>query len=142
MKLNVINEGKDSGFGCIVFENNKILMINKDNKWQLPKGRPKKGESPKDTAIRETIEETGILCSILPIAPIMVSRIKSDKINKNCLFFIAKHVGGTLNPSRSEGIKQVKWVPFDKAMNHIIPWQFPAIRYFLDQQENMSDKLA
>ncbi|KAK3186363.1 hypothetical protein K4F52_004901 [Lecanicillium sp. MT-2017a] len=44
-----------------------ILRIRQSNEYVLPKGRCNLGESRQATAIRETIEETGIPCSLLPI---------------------------------------------------------------------------
>ncbi|EXL60596.1 hypothetical protein FOCG_03428 [Fusarium oxysporum f. sp. radicis-lycopersici 26381] len=44
-----------------------ILHDIKRNEYILPKGRRNVGESRGDTAIRETTEETGISCRLLPI---------------------------------------------------------------------------
>ncbi|KAG5747067.1 hypothetical protein H9Q69_002478 [Fusarium xylarioides] len=44
-----------------------IMHDRKRNEYILPKGRRNIGESRRDTAIRETTEETGIPCRLLPI---------------------------------------------------------------------------
>ncbi|KAF4442555.1 NUDIX domain [Fusarium acutatum] len=44
-----------------------IMHDIKRNEYILPKGRRNVGESRRDTAIRETTEETGIPCRLLPI---------------------------------------------------------------------------
>lgn len=38
----------------------EILFIFRHGKWDLPKGKPEKGESTEETAIREVEEETGV----------------------------------------------------------------------------------
>lgn len=60
--------------GTVLFrrspENNElqicILHNLKTGKWNLPKGRKDRGESLEVTAVRETYEETGYPCEILP----------------------------------------------------------------------------
>jgi 8-oxo-dGTP pyrophosphatase MutT (NUDIX family) len=51
--------------GCVVIKleknDSKILLVTEDNKeWGIPKGGIEPSEDPKDTAVRETFEETGI----------------------------------------------------------------------------------
>lgn len=48
--------------GTIIFNKDKteILLIKEGDKWQCPKGMREKGETQKQTAIRETYEEVGI----------------------------------------------------------------------------------
>ena len=54
----------DNFFGAgIVFINHRsqVLVLQKPNGfWGMPGGKPLKGESPEETAIRETEEETGL----------------------------------------------------------------------------------
>ena len=55
-----------SGFGFVVNSKGKALLIKRANgrrrgKWSLPGGRGDKGESQKEAAVRETLEETNIL---------------------------------------------------------------------------------
>ncbi|SCV58596.1 related to NUDIX domain [Fusarium fujikuroi] len=53
-----------------------IMRDTKRNEYILPKGRRNVGESRRDTATRETTEETGIPCRLLPIN--MKSRLCSS----------------------------------------------------------------
>jgi len=49
--------------GGLIFYNNKLLICRpswNEDRWDLPKGRPKDGETPLQTAIREVHEETNI----------------------------------------------------------------------------------
>ena len=56
------------GFGLVVNDRNEILLIQRGygrskGKWSLPGGHANKGERLRQTAIRETLEETGIRMS-------------------------------------------------------------------------------
>ena len=55
-------------FGLVVNDRNEILLIQRGygrekGLWSLPGGRRDRGESLKETALRETLEETGIRMS-------------------------------------------------------------------------------
>ena len=46
--------------GLIKNDKNEYLFIYRHNKWDLPKGKLDKGESPKNAAVRECQEECGL----------------------------------------------------------------------------------
>ena len=55
-----------SGFGFVVNRKGEVLLIKRaygkyKGKWSLPGGNRDKGETRKETAVRETLEETNIL---------------------------------------------------------------------------------
>jgi len=60
---------KKKAFGGVLLNGNRVLLRKvtgsyKGYVWTFPKGRPDKGESPEETAIRETREETGHECEV------------------------------------------------------------------------------
>ena len=46
--------------GGVVIQGRKILFIKKNGRWDMPKGKLKKGANRKKTAMREICEETGL----------------------------------------------------------------------------------
>jgi len=46
--------------GGLVQMNQNYLFIKRNNKWDIPKGKLEKGESPEEGAVREIMEECGI----------------------------------------------------------------------------------
>ena len=68
----------DFAAGGIVLDNNKILLVknkkseyvdNPKSFWGFPKGHMEDGETPKDTAKREVMEETGFIVCLLYTSP-------------------------------------------------------------------------
>ena len=46
--------------GGVVYKDDSLLMIFRNNKWDLPKGKRELNESEQDCALREVEEECGI----------------------------------------------------------------------------------
>ena len=46
--------------GVVTNKKGKVLFIYRNNKWDIPKGKLKKGESLEGAALREVEEETGV----------------------------------------------------------------------------------
>ncbi len=76
----------------ICFDNEgKIVIINTSGHWCLPGGTPEKGETHKQTLIREVLEEADLeLGKILPLGYQISKFLDGDKIEKHQLRFIAK----------------------------------------------------
>lgn len=68
--LEAIPSGKKVAYGGVVFDpQGRVLLREPKNHfdgyvWTFPKGRPDSGESPESTALRETLEETGVAATI------------------------------------------------------------------------------
>ncbi len=49
-----------AGGGVVFNENQEVLLIFRNGKWDLPKGHQEEGETIEETALREVQEETGL----------------------------------------------------------------------------------
>jgi 8-oxo-dGTP pyrophosphatase MutT (NUDIX family) len=58
--------------------------------WVLPKGHIENGESPSDAAIREVMEETGVVASIA--GTIGIINFKTDKESVKAKFYLMKYI--------------------------------------------------
>lgn len=82
--------------GCILIniENKKIALVCRDKKYSFPKGHLEKGETIKECAIRETVEETGHDCQIIEdkeIAKIEYVTSKGEEVEVH--FYLAIDAG-------------------------------------------------
>jgi ADP-ribose pyrophosphatase YjhB (NUDIX family) len=61
---------KEEAYGGVVINQQGRILLREPKKhfdnyvWTFPKGRPRPGETPKETALREVFEETGIKAEI------------------------------------------------------------------------------
>ncbi len=106
--------------GCDVFilnENNELLLVQRtdNNLWALPGGYQELGETPKECAVRECLEETGFNVEILDLIGVF-SSIKYELKNyplkdiEIChLFFLGRVTGGKETTSIES--KNIKWFP-------------------------------
>lgn len=105
----------EAGGGVVSNEDNDILMILRDGKWDLPKGKMDEGESISDCAKREVSEETGLGHIILGKEIITTYHVYTRDDNQ---FLKASHwfqmrasKNELLRPQKEENIAVVKWIP-------------------------------
>ncbi|MDC3109926.1 NUDIX domain-containing protein [Flavobacteriales bacterium] len=105
--------------GIVKNDNNQILFIYRRGKWDLPKGKAEKGESIRETAVREVIEETGIkklkIDKYFSNTYHIVRNNKKYFLKETSWFLMSSNFKGKLKPQLNEGIKSVKWKTFDDA---------------------------
>lgn len=80
----------------LVRYNGKYLLLKKQKdmieenigKWEVPGGRIEKDENPKDTLLREILEETGLRCRIIKELPLL--EMTSGEYHSRCHVFLAE----------------------------------------------------
>ncbi len=120
----------DAAGGIVFNEANEALLIFRNNKWDLPKGKVEKGEGIKDAAIREVTEETGVK-QISIQAPILLPtnqnnvtyhtyyNNKRQRMLKSTYWYrmyCPEAENGT--PQLEEGITKVAWIPKAELVKH------------------------
>ena len=122
--------------GCIV-ENalGKQLWIERNGRWDLPKGKVEPGESIESAAIREVEEETGIdrLSLVASLGPTYHTyEMNGVACLKTTFWFHAVHDGEDTagQPQAEEGITQVAWLP-KPTPKHVLEKTFPSLRALL-----------
>lgn len=100
--------------GLVRKDKNKILMIFRRGKWDLPKGKLDKGETLEACAVREVQEETG-LQKVQLLYPLLTTYHTYHEGARFCLkesYWFTMQVKGEqqLYPQISEGIIELKWV--------------------------------
>ena len=104
--------------GAVVFNDKKEVLMCKriskkdfwHDKWEFPGGTIEFGEDPKNTAIRETKEETGADIEILSDFPLIMNYAhRSENEDYICIAYPAKYLGGDLSAMHDDGVSEVKW---------------------------------
>ena len=102
--------------GVVENVNEEILMIYRNGKWDLPKGKKERKESDEETAVREVAEETGLtniavnrfMCDTYHIYEIGEKRF----LKRTAWFLMSGNAAG-LRPQLEEGITGVEWIKRD-----------------------------
>lgn len=114
--------------GGVVIRDSKMLFIFRNEKWDLPKGKIEKIETPEQAAIREVAEECGIFGhsvarQLPPTLHIYQSPYKNDFgqwILKKTFWFEMSYYGtenGT--PETGENITEIRWFKREE-LNEVI----------------------
>ena len=94
---------KEVSCGIIVFDEEKVLLIKHNGgHTSFPKGHMEEGETLKETAVRETLEETGIEAEIKSEVCFINTYTPKENYIKDVLFFIGAKVNGQPRPQLEE----------------------------------------
>ncbi len=123
-----------AGGGIVENKKDKILLMKRLGKWDLPKGKRDKGENIEECALREIEEETGAkkLSVVSSFAETYHTYYRNEKwIIKHTHWYIVKcEKDDELSPQMEEDIEQVAWVDFD-TIDVLNIDTYPAIRKLL-----------
>lgn len=102
-----------AGGGKVYNNKNEILFIQRNGKWDLPKGKTEKKEPIADSALREVMEETGIedleIKRFLKRTLHVYKRNGAYKIKLTYWFEMFSNYTGDFSPQLEEDITKVKW---------------------------------
>ena len=110
---------KSCGIIPIYIENDeiKVVLIKQNNGViGFPKGHVEKGETEKETAIRETKEETGLDIKIISDKRYTQSYIVKENVHKDVVFFIAK-LENNNEKRQVEEIEEILWIDINEVEN-------------------------
>ena len=87
-----------------------VTASDEQGTWVLPKGHIEPPESPRETAVREVREETGVWASVR--GPLTTVDFMVDKRGISVVFFLMEAVEVGAAPER----RRTAWLPFDDAI--------------------------
>ncbi|MCX4359323.1 MAG: NUDIX domain-containing protein [Rikenellaceae bacterium] len=99
--------------GVVTDAGGRTLMIFRNGRWDIPKGKREPGESIEECAVREVGEECGIdghRCGDLITVTWHLYLLGGEMILKDTYWFEMSYDGpAALTPQREEGISDIKW---------------------------------
>ncbi len=103
--------------GFVYTLQNKVLLIFRRKKWDLPKGKLDEGEDLATCAVREVVEETGLKNVVLK-QPLIVTYHTYYEQNKHILkeshwFLMLSKEQQELSPQIEEDIELCEWIKFE-----------------------------
>ena len=120
-----------SEFSCggVVLDGRKILLVQVKNLkgkkvWTFPKGHIEQGETPRQAALREVLEETGYKASILrPMIRVKYAfTFQGNYVKKMVQWYLMKKLGRIGKHDSSE-ILAIRWISLPKAQELV---QYPS----------------
>ncbi len=121
--------------GGIVTKKEKILMIFRLGKWDFPKGKLDKGESPEECAIREVEEECNIkvrLGAHLYNTWHTYTQNRKSILKKTYWYAMESVNDSGMKPQADEGIVDISWFAEQEAKTALIN-SYPSMRYLFKQ---------
>jgi ADP-ribose pyrophosphatase YjhB (NUDIX family) len=102
--------------GVVQNKDGKILIIRRFGKWDLPKGKIEKGESPQNAALREVVEECGL--NRYPTITNYITQTFHTYRDRNGKFALKRTIWYAMNydgdeqltPQTIEHIEDAKWI--------------------------------
>ncbi len=105
-----------AGGGLVQNEKGELLMIYRRGKWDLPKGKQDEGEAIEVCALREVMEETGLVdIEIGRLIEVSYHEyfdeyLKQDVLKETYWFAMTANSNEALIPQAAEGITEIRWV--------------------------------
>lgn len=132
-----------AGGGLVVNPKGEKLMIFRNGKWDIPKGKLDKGESIEDAAIREVEEETAVsglaldkfICKTYHI----FKRNGAFKLKETYWYAMKSDFDGKLKPQKAEGIQKAEWQT-DSEIEVSLKNSYPNIRVVINAYNKLFHK--
>lgn len=116
--------------GVVESDGGAVVMIRRNERWDLPKGHREEGESFSQCAAREAEEETGV--KVNAVGELLATTLHSYNIYgswelKLTAWYAMRGESESLSPQREEGIVCAEWIPRQEIAQRINN-SFPTIK--------------
>ncbi|MFD5910266.1 NUDIX hydrolase [Streptomyces massasporeus] len=129
-------ETKKPGISAaIIVDEGRVLMVRRrvgegDLLWQFPAGAIEDGEAAEDAAVRETIEETGLVVTAIRQIGYLESHPKSGR---EMFYTACEPVQGEARVADEEELDAVAWVAHSEIKEYVPYGLFGPVQEYLDE---------
>lgn len=118
---------------AIVVSDGKLLMIRRreregDLLWALPGGAIEAGESPEEAAVRETVEETGLVVAAMKV---LGERVH-PKTQRTMSYIACELLQGEARVADADELDAVAWVGLAEIPDKVPYGLFEPVQEYLD----------
>ena len=112
-------EKEKSCGGIVINKNGEVLLVHHNaGHWDFPKGHMEKGETEKQTAIREVKEETNIDIEITSNYRYTTEYSPKEGVMKEVVYFLARNINNNIK-EQVEEVQSAEWIDLDNAIKKI-----------------------
>lgn len=108
-----------SSGGVVVFGNAILLLKKYNGDWVFPKGRLEKGETPKEAALREVLEEASVngeISEYIGETNYCYRKVScNETVFKTVHWYLMKSTSMDCVPQRKEGFVDARFIHIEKA---------------------------
>jgi diadenosine hexaphosphate hydrolase (ATP-forming) len=123
--------------GGVVVRDDEVLMIrDRFGRWTFPKGHLEQGETARQAAVREVLEETGVQAAVGARLGRVAYTLPGGS-SKEVTFYVMRFEGGDLSPLQAE-ISEARWFSFDAAQEQLKVHGYPGYRVMLRRARELS----
>ena len=123
----------DAAGGVVSNDKNEVLLIYRLKKWDLPKGKIDKGETFKETAVREVEEETRVKIELGKKITTTwhTYAIKNKPILKRTKWYMMVSLDDSrMKPQKSEFIEKIGWAD-EQQVSTLLRKSYRSIRFVM-----------
>jgi 8-oxo-dGTP diphosphatase len=118
---------------AVVVKDGKLLMIRRreregDLLWALPGGAIEFGETPEDAAVRETVEETGLVV----VATKLLGERVHPKTQRLMSYTACEPVQGEAKVADEDELDAVAWVALDEIPKYVPYGLYGPVQEYLE----------
>jgi 8-oxo-dGTP diphosphatase len=119
---------------AIIVDEGRVLMVRRrvgegDLLWQFPAGAIEEGEAAAEAAVRETVEETGLVVSAIRQIGYLESHPKSGR---EMFYTACEPVQGEAKVADDEELDAVAWVAHSEIKGYVPYGLFGPVQEYLD----------
>jgi ADP-ribose pyrophosphatase YjhB (NUDIX family) len=129
--------------GGLVRKKDRFLLIYRQKKWDLPKGKKESGERSRQTAVREVEEECNVKVKIgkkISTTWHTYTMNKHAMLKKTRWYSMEIVDDSRMRPSLEEDIEDVRWMS-QKEVYHALENSYNSIRFVFEEYYAQSEQL-